>query len=63
MNTVSTSDSGSPQSECLSDWSYLYITKKKNLGLAGTQVPNPLAPNEKKKVYSTFFISYRNYLH
>ncbi|MBF0708908.1 peptide MFS transporter [Alkalihalobacillus hwajinpoensis] len=25
------------------------ITKKKNLGLAGTYVPNPLAPSEKKK--------------
>lgn len=32
------------------------ITKKKNLGLAGTQIPNPLAPDEKKKVYSTFGI-------
>ncbi|OCA85720.1 peptide transporter [Bacillus sp. FJAT-27225] len=29
-----------------------YFTKKKNLGLAGTQVPNPLLPEEKKKVYS-----------
>ncbi|MFS0820173.1 peptide MFS transporter [Bacillus sp. 1P02SD] len=28
------------------------LTKKKNLGLAGTIVPNPLAPNEKKKVYT-----------
>ncbi|NRG45007.1 peptide MFS transporter [Bacillus sp. CRN 9] len=27
-------------------------TKKKYLGLAGTQVPNPLAPNEKKKVFT-----------
>ncbi|WP_102026274.1 peptide MFS transporter [Salirhabdus sp. Marseille-P4669] len=28
------------------------VTKKKNLGLAGTYVPNPLAPEEKKKVYT-----------
>ncbi|MEH7235698.1 peptide MFS transporter [Bacillus sp. JJ1562] len=28
------------------------LTKKKNLGLAGTIVPNPLAPEEKKKVYT-----------
>lgn len=28
------------------------FTKKKNLGLAGTIVPNPLAANEKKKVYT-----------
>ncbi|WP_077620805.1 peptide MFS transporter [Bacillus sinesaloumensis] len=28
------------------------FTKKKNLGLAGTIVPNPLAPGEKKKVYT-----------
>ncbi|MBM7704144.1 peptide MFS transporter [Metabacillus iocasae] len=28
------------------------FTKKKNLGLAGTYVPNPLAPNEKKKVFT-----------
>nr|WP_216667737.1 peptide MFS transporter [Sporosarcina jiandibaonis] len=33
------------------------MTKKKNLGLAGTQVANPLAPDEKKKVYTTFAIS------
>jgi proton-dependent oligopeptide transporter, POT family len=33
------------------------MTKKKNLGLAGTQVANPLAPGEKKKVYSIFAIS------
>ncbi|WP_210468851.1 peptide MFS transporter [Sporosarcina sp. 6E9] len=33
------------------------LTKKKNLGLAGTQVANPLAPGEKKKVYTTFAIS------
>lgn len=32
------------------------VTKKKNLGLAGIQVANPLAPEEKKKVYSTFGI-------
>ena len=32
------------------------ITKKKNLGLAGMQVANPLAPDEKKKVYSTIGI-------
>ncbi|WP_175638059.1 peptide MFS transporter [Metabacillus schmidteae] len=29
------------------------LTKKKNLGLAGTVVPNPLSPNEKKKVFTT----------
>jgi POT family proton-dependent oligopeptide transporter len=28
------------------------FTKKKNLGLAGTVVANPLSPTEKKKVYS-----------
>ena len=28
------------------------FTKKNNLGLAGTIVPNPLSPSEKKKVYS-----------
>ncbi|WP_449539026.1 peptide MFS transporter [Ferdinandcohnia sp. Marseille-Q9671] len=28
------------------------FTKKKNLGLAGTIVPNPIAPGKKKKVYS-----------
>ena len=33
------------------------VTKKKNLGLAGTQVPNPLAPEEKKKVFSIFAIA------
>ena len=33
------------------------VTKKKNLGLAGTQIANPLAPDEKKKVYSTIGIS------
>src|SRR3954453_2809825 len=27
-------------------------TRKKNLGLAGTYVANPLSPNEKKKVYT-----------
>ena len=32
------------------------VTKKKNLGLAGTQVANPLAPDEKKKVYSSIGI-------
>ncbi|APC47963.1 peptide MFS transporter [Virgibacillus halodenitrificans] len=32
------------------------ITKKKNLGLAGTYVPNPLEADEKKKVYSRFGI-------
>nr|WP_304217994.1 peptide MFS transporter [Fredinandcohnia onubensis] len=31
---------------------FFVFTKKKNLGLAGTIVPNPLAPNEKKKVYT-----------
>ncbi|PMC36768.1 MFS transporter [Bacillus sp. UMB0899] len=29
------------------------LTKKKNLGLAGTVVPNPLSPTEKKKVFTT----------
>lgn len=33
------------------------FTKKKNLGLAGTVVPNPLSPNEKKKVFATIGIS------
>lgn len=33
------------------------VTKKKNLGLAGTQVGNPLAPDEKKKIYSIIGIS------
>jgi proton-dependent oligopeptide transporter, POT family len=28
------------------------LTKKKNLGLAGTNVPNPLSPTEKKKVFT-----------
>ncbi|MBD7938826.1 peptide MFS transporter [Cytobacillus sp. Sa5YUA1] len=28
------------------------VTKKKYLGLAGTQVPNPLAPHEKKRVFT-----------
>ena len=28
------------------------VTKKKNLGLAGTFVANPLSPTEKKKVFS-----------
>lgn len=32
------------------------ITKKKNLGLAGTIVPNPLAPNERKKVIAQIII-------
>lgn len=32
------------------------LTKKKNLGLAGTQVPNPLQPEERKK-YSLFSAS------
>jgi POT family proton-dependent oligopeptide transporter len=32
------------------------LTKKKSLGLAGTQVPNPLQPSEKKKVFSIFAI-------
>lgn len=31
-----------------------FLTKKKNLGLAGTNVPNPLSASEKKKVF-TFF--------
>ncbi|WP_099364072.1 peptide MFS transporter [Fredinandcohnia onubensis] len=31
---------------------FFVFTKKKNLGLAGTIVPNPLAANEKKKVYT-----------
>ena len=33
------------------------ITKKKNLGLAGTQIPNPLEPTEKKRVFSIFAIA------
>ena len=33
------------------------VTKKKNLGLAGTQVPNPLAREEKKKVFSIITIA------
>ena len=33
------------------------ITKKKNLGLAGTQVSNPLEPKEKKRVFSIFAIA------
>lgn len=33
------------------------LTKKKNLGYAGTQVANPLEPSEKKRVYSTFAIA------
>lgn len=33
------------------------FTKKKNLGLAGTVVPNPLSPTEKKKVFTTLGIS------
>ncbi|MCC3357963.1 peptide MFS transporter [Bacillus sp. REN16] len=32
------------------------FTKKKNLGLAGTIVPNPLAQDEKKKVYTRIVI-------
>ncbi|WP_318502481.1 peptide MFS transporter [Bacillus sp. T3] len=28
------------------------LTKKKNLGLAGTNVPNPLSPSEKKKTFT-----------
>ncbi len=32
------------------------LTKKKNLGLAGTVVPNPLSPNEKKKVFTSIGI-------
>ncbi|MRG87854.1 peptide MFS transporter [Salinibacillus xinjiangensis] len=33
------------------------VTKKKNLGLAGTTVANPLSPNEKKKVTSYIVIA------
>lgn len=33
------------------------FTKKKNLGLAGTVVPNPLSASEKKKVFSTIGLS------
>lgn len=33
------------------------FTKKKNLGLAGTVVPNPLSPTEKTKVFVTIGIS------
>ena len=32
------------------------LTKKKNLGLAGTYVANPLGPDEKKKVFTRFGI-------
>ena len=32
------------------------LTKKKSLGLAGTQVANPLQPSEKKRVFSIFAI-------
>lgn len=34
------------------------MTKKKNLGLAGTYVPNPLSSSEKKKVYTRFGIGF-----
>ncbi|MEW9501115.1 peptide MFS transporter [Jeotgalibacillus marinus] len=33
------------------------VTKKKYLGLAGTTVPNPLTPSEKKKTYTIFGLS------
>ncbi|AMQ06339.1 MULTISPECIES: peptide MFS transporter [Sporosarcina] len=33
------------------------LTKKKSLGLAGTQVANPLQPSEKRKVFSIFAIA------
>jgi len=33
------------------------FTKKKNLGLAGTVIPNPLSPTERKKVFTTIGIS------
>ncbi|MGN1402078.1 MAG: peptide MFS transporter [Bacillus sp. (in: firmicutes)] len=33
------------------------ITKKKNLGLAGMHVPNPLMPEERKKIFSIIGIS------
>jgi proton-dependent oligopeptide transporter, POT family len=33
------------------------VTKKKNLGLAGTIVANPLSPSEKKKVFTIFGLS------
>lgn len=33
------------------------LTKKKNLGLAGMQVANPLQPSEKRKVFSIFAIA------
>ncbi|WP_163102096.1 peptide MFS transporter [Peribacillus alkalitolerans] len=33
------------------------FTKGKNLGLAGTAVPNPLKPEEKKKLFTTFGIA------
>lgn len=33
------------------------ITKKKNLGLAGTIIANPLSPTEKKKVYTIMGLS------
>jgi POT family proton-dependent oligopeptide transporter len=30
------------------------LTKKKNLGLAGTMISNPLSPAEKKKTFTIF---------
>ncbi|TDL31863.1 peptide MFS transporter [Jeotgalibacillus sp. S-D1] len=33
------------------------LTRKKNLGLAGTTVPNPMSPAEKKKTYTIFALS------
>lgn len=33
------------------------VTKKKNLGLAGTQIANPLAPDEKRKVFTQLGLS------
>ncbi|MFD1928465.1 peptide MFS transporter [Sporosarcina siberiensis] len=33
------------------------FTKKKNLGLAGTQIANPLSPAEKKKTFSIFTVT------
>ncbi len=33
------------------------VTKKKSLGLAGSAIPNPLAKEEKKKVFTIFAIS------
>ncbi|MER2088818.1 MAG: peptide MFS transporter [Sporosarcina sp.] len=35
----------------------VFVLTKKNLGLAGTQVPNPMSPVEKKKVFTIFSLA------